>query len=126
MATCSSCKAKISQFATKKPIYLNNDKSTQTTHKPFLVDLIEERIESICRQNSKMAALVQDKEDEVQERQQELNEIEDKFTNIIYSLGQDLCYFKIKDRDDEEIKENILVSTETPAYIKALFFDNKE
>ncbi len=99
MATCSSCKAKISQFATKKPIYLNNDKSTQTTHKPFLVDLIEERIESICRQNSKMAALVQEKEDEIQERQQELNEIEDKFTNIIYSLGQDLCYFKIKDRD---------------------------
>jgi hypothetical protein len=46
-----------------------------------------------------MAALVQEKEDEIQERQQELNEIEDKFTNIIYSLGQDLCYFKIKDRD---------------------------
>ena len=90
------------------------------------MDLIEERIESICRQNSKMAAIVQEKEDEIQERQQELNEIEDKFTNIIYSLGQDLCYFKIKDRDEEEIKDNLVVSTETPAYIKALFFDKRE
>lgn len=60
VSTCANCKAKISQFATKKPIYYsNNEKSTQTSHKPFLVDLIEERIESICRQNSKMVSMLQ-------------------------------------------------------------------
>lgn len=73
-----------------------------------------------------MAGLIQEKEDEIQERQQELNEIEDKFTNIIYSLGQDLCYNKIKNMDDDEIKDNMMVSTDTPAYIKALFFEKRE
>jgi hypothetical protein len=28
--------------------------------------------------------------------------------------------------DDDEIKDNMMVSTDTPAYIKALFFEKRE
>lgn len=48
--SCESCMEKISQFTTKKPRQHTNkcekveDKSTQTVNKPFLVDLIEERV----------------------------------------------------------------------------------
>lgn len=45
--SCESCMEKISQFATKKPKHSSNraeDKCTQTTQKPFLIDLVEERV----------------------------------------------------------------------------------
>jgi hypothetical protein len=38
--SCSHCRARISQFVTKKPTH-PIDKGTQTAAKPFLIDLIE-------------------------------------------------------------------------------------
>lgn len=60
MAGCSNCKNKISQFTTKKPVH-STEKWTQTTQKPFLIDLIEEKVVDLCRQNTKLTKLVEDR-----------------------------------------------------------------
>lgn len=70
-----------------------------------------------------MAGVIKEKEEELVEREREMGEIEEKFTGIIYALGQELCYLRIGAVDQEEIKENLGCNTETPAYIKALMFD---
>lgn len=47
LQSCESCMEKISQFTTKKPKHTHprsEEKSTQTIHKPFLIDLVEERV----------------------------------------------------------------------------------
>lgn len=78
MQSCTSCRDKFSQFATKKPgkHSSRDEKSTQTTNKPFLINLIEERVTELCRQNRKLSKMVVEKETEVMERQNEIAEIE--------------------------------------------------
>ena len=70
-----------------------------------------------------MNHIIEEKEEEINQRNMELNEIEEKFTNIIYTLGQEICYHKIKAKDQQQIKQEIRNNTETPAYIKALMQD---
>ena len=69
--SCNSCLEKISQFTTKKhPRNSGKDeKWTQTTHKPFLVDLLEERVQEICHQNRKLSKMVLEKEADLMDRQ---------------------------------------------------------
>ena len=50
----------MSQFVTKKPSH-SHEKAVQTIHKPFLIDLIEERVESICRQNAKLNRMIEER-----------------------------------------------------------------
>lgn len=76
--SCESCLEKISQFTTKKPKHSNKfyEKSTQTSHKPFLIDLIEERVNEVCRQNRKLSKLLLEKQTEIVDRQSQIAEIE--------------------------------------------------
>jgi hypothetical protein len=64
MSSCNNCRTKISQFVTKKPTHLQ-ERSTQTTHKPFLIDLVEERVENICRQNGRLSRMLEEREEEL-------------------------------------------------------------
>lgn len=64
MSSCNNCKTKLSQFVTKKPSHMQ-DRAAQTAHKPFLIDLIEERVENICRQNSKLTRYLEEREEEL-------------------------------------------------------------
>ena len=61
--SCDSCKEKFSQFTTKKPNKSNakDEKATQTLNKPFLINLIEERVTELCRQNRKMTKMLMEK-----------------------------------------------------------------
>lgn len=40
-----------------------HDKAVQTIHKPFLIDLIEEKVENICRQNTKLNRILEEREE---------------------------------------------------------------
>lgn len=59
----------MSQFVTKKPTH-PCDRGSQTSHKPFLIDLIEERVENLCRTNSRLSRLLEDREEEVLDKTQ--------------------------------------------------------
>jgi hypothetical protein len=59
----------VSGFATKKPSRAV-ERGSQTTHKSFIIDLVEEQVESICRSNAKLSRLVEDREEELIEKQQ--------------------------------------------------------
>jgi hypothetical protein len=123
MSNCNHCKAKISQFVTKKPSHIQ-EKAVQTVHKPFLIDLIEERVENICRQNTKLNRIIEEREEELLERQQEINEIEDKFTTILLHLSQEIAFRRRKGQEWHELKRSIANDSDTPAYLKALHFEN--
>ena len=70
-----------------------------------------------------MNQIIQEKDEDINQRNMELNQIEEKFTNIIYTLGQEICYHKIRAKDQLELKQELRTNTETPAYIKALMQD---
>ena len=119
--SCPSCLEKVSQFTTKKPQKnIREEKSTQTTNKPFLINLIEERVNELCRQNRKLSKMLVDREGELVDRNNEIADIEEKFTNILYTLGQDLANLKIKNRESEEVMRSVPSEPETPSYLKAL------
>lgn len=46
-----------------------------------------------------MAGVIREKEEELVERERDLGEVEEKFTGIIYALGQEMCYLKLKGSD---------------------------
>jgi len=52
--------------------------------------------------------------------------VEERFTSVIYSLGQELCYLRMRGREDAEVRNSVRVDTEVPAYVKALLFDTRE
>lgn len=84
---------------------------TQTTNKPFLIDLIEERVSEICRQNKKLSKMVMQKEEEIVDRDAEMEEMEEKFTNILYTLGQELSQLRTLKQDLFEIKFKTIPGT---------------
>ena len=117
---------KVSQFTTKKPHKHHKDeKSTQTSNKPFLINLIEERVNELCRQNRKLSKMLVDREGELVERNNEIADIEEKFTNILYTLGQDLANVRVKSKEGEEVMNNMPTEPDTPSYLKALMMDSR-
>ena len=122
VAGCSHCKAKISQFMTKKPVH-NSERGTQTTHKAFLIDLIEERVEQVCRQKAELEKIVEEREEEIMDRQQEIAEIEEKFTGILLSMAQEVGYRRNRAADWHELSRAVVCESDTPSYLKALRLD---
>ena len=64
-----------------------------------------------------------DREGELMERNNEIADIEEKFTNILYTLGQDLANVRHKKREGEEVLHNTPTEPDTPSYLKALMMD---
>lgn len=69
LSSCSNCRNKISQFVTKKTVH-SSERWTQTTYKPFLIDLIEERVDEMYETNSRLSRMLVSREEEIEEKAQ--------------------------------------------------------
>lgn len=67
--------------------------------------------------------MILEKEADLMDKQSEISEIEDKFTSILYTLGQELSRLRLLKDQVYELKHGIGWEIETPSYLKALMME---
>lgn len=67
--------------------------------------------------------MLEEREEQILEKQQEVGEIQEKFTSILLTLSQEVAMGRRLGGEWHELKRTLTNDSDTPAYIKALQFD---